>query len=474
MLDVKLCFYIFVLFSPGCRKLVDAGGPSTNINQTNVYTNDVTAASVLTGIYTIMSASNFATTGGITAMSLFPSLSSDEMALFSGVENTSYIACYTNSLTANNTGPVDFWSNIYPIIFIANSAIEGLGSSSSLTPSVKNQLLGEAKFIRAFCFFYLTNLYGDVPLVTTSNYKENSVLPRTPQVQVYNKIIEDLKSAVTLLSDNYVDASIIRSSSERLRPNKWAAMALLARTCLYTEDWSDAELYSDSIIKNKSLYTLEDLNNVFLSKSQEAIWQIQPVNAGQNTQEAILFIIPTAGPNNTDNPIYLSSYLLSSFESGDKRRLVWVDSTISSGITYFYPYKYKVNSLGAPVSEYEMIMRLGEQYLIRAEAKTHNNDYNGALDDLNIIRHRAELSPLSANSSIAILAFIQHERQIELFSEWGHRWLDLKRTQTVNAVMGIGGVCAGKGGNWRAESQLYPIAIAEIKNNPFLTQNPSY
>ncbi len=97
---------------------------------------------------------------------------------------------YRNNL--NNQTPT-FWSEIYKHVYTVNVALEGLSKSSTLTPAVKQQLMGEAKFLRAFFYFYLVNLYGDVPLVLTSDYKANSQLARTPGNLIYQQIIADLK-----------------------------------------------------------------------------------------------------------------------------------------------------------------------------------------------------------------------------------------------------------------------------------------
>jgi hypothetical protein len=141
--------------------------------------------------------------------------------------------------------------------------------------------------------------------------------------------------------------------------------------------------------------------------------------------------------------------------------------------TYYYPYKYKVNTPGAPVTEYEMVLRLGEQYLIRAEAEANNSDTNDAVNDLNVIRKRAGLANYAgATDKSSLLTAILHERQVELFSEWGHRWLDLKRTSVVDVVMPI--ATPQKGGTWQSSKQLYPLPQADLQDDPNLVQNPGY
>jgi hypothetical protein len=472
---------IMVLFAiSGCKKFTEVGFPETSNNANVVYNTDVQAIGVLTGIYAKME-TTLLSNPVILGMPVFTGLSSDELTLFDK-NNTALGPYYTNTLSGQM--PVSFWSNIYPVIFVTNSALDGLSSSTGLTPSVKQQLLGEAKFIRAFCYFYLVNLYGDVPLVLTTDYKKNALLARTSKDLVYQQIIDDLKDAQNLLSENYLDGSLTPYSSkaEKVRPTKWAANALLARTYLYTKDWANAEAQATSVINNSTLFSLDTLNGVFLKNSKEAIWQLQPIRSGifSNTQEGAIFKLPSTGPNTSQYPVYLSPFLLNTFEPNDQRKSKWVDSVVVSisGVpkTFYYPSKYKIGQKNTAVAEYSMVLRLAEQYLIRAEARTQQNNLGNAIADLDMIRQRAGL-PLIANtnpgiSQSALLDTILHERQVELFTEWGHRWLDLKRINKVDAVMSV--VTPQKGGTWETTDQLYPIPVTELQKDPNLTQNSGY
>ena len=461
---------IFLCTSFGCKKLVDVDAPDTSINEVNVFKADATAASVLTGIYTKLSQSSFGYFG-LSSISFFSGLSGDELTLYKGINNVSDIAYYHNALTNANTFTSDFWLNIYPIIFVANSAIDGVSNSPSLTPSIKQQLLGEAKFIRAFCYFYLVNLYGDVPMVTTTDFKENSSLSRSNKNLVWSQIIADLNDAKSLLSEKYLDADMLSVSTERVRPTKWAATALIARAYLYTQKWDSAVAASTEIINNSSLFYLNTVSEVFLKNSTEAIWQLQPVIFGQNTPDAWLYIIPLSGPSNT-HPVFLSDNLINSFEANDRRRANWIDSVLVGGEIYHFAYKYKSAVLNASIAEYEMVFRLAEQYLIRAEARSNQGDLFGGASDLNMIRNRAGLVSESFGTQGDLLSAIQQERRSELFTEWGHRWLDLKRTSLVDSVMNV--VSFVKGTKWSSNWQLYPISLSELQKDSKLVQNEGY
>ncbi len=470
----KQCLFciVFLLFGTiGCKKLVEVNSPDNRIESGNVYTSDATAIAVLTNLYSKLSATNYTGTASIPTISFSAGLSADEFTLWSGA-TANQLAYYRNALAVNIAGE-EFWRNIYPLIYPCNAAIEGLNSSVTLSPAVKKQLLGEAKFLRAFFYFYLVNFYGDVPLALSTDYTINSLLTRSTKDQVYQQIISDLRDAQNELVDGYVKVDGITlypvSSAEKVRPNKAAATALLARVYLYTGDYIHAEEQASLVISNSTYYNLASLNNVFLKNSVEAIWQLQPVTIGviTNTAEAVFFDLNLAPVGvNATHPVSLSSSLISSFEVNDQRAINgnWVKSytTTSAPITtFYYPYKYKISASGAAVTEYTMMLRLGEQFLIRSEARTQQGNISGAQSDLNAIRTRAGLPNTTASTQSALIAAILHERQIELFAEIGQRWLDLKRTGNVEAVMSV--QTPLKGGTWNTNWQLYPIPLTEIQ-----------
>jgi hypothetical protein len=471
-LSKSLCI-LLVFQICGCKKLVDIDAPVTSTNGEIIYGTDENAASVLTGLYSNLSLSNVGD-AGLSSISLYSALSADELSLFSGVTDKRYVAYYTNSLTSTNVG-LDFWSTVYPVIFTTNSVIEGVSKSETLSAGVKKQLTGEAKFVRALCYLYLTNLYGDVPLSLSTDHRINAQLTRTAQSEVYKTIINDLQDAQQLLSDKYVKADAVspysNGSEERVRPSKWAATALLARVYLFKGDWVSAEAQATTVINNASLYDTVATNKVFLKNNKEAIWQLQSVLPVLNTWEAYMFLLPSSGPNTSNYPFYISPNLVNSFEPGDKRKSSWTDSVVVSGTTYYYPSKYKAGLL-APSTEYNTVLRLGEQYLIRAEARAQQNKIAEAQSDLNLIRKRAGLPNTTAADKNSLIAAILHERQVELFTEWGHRWLDLKRIGNIDAVMSI--VAPQKGGTWETTDKLYPISKDELLYAPNLVQNPGY
>lgn len=454
----KIASLIVLTFLFGsCEDFIRIDPPKNQLVRETVYSDDATAITAITGIYTAMLDTDGFASGGFNSITLLAGLSSDEIFDFYG----SYPDFYLNSLTPlNSSVKSSLWELGYKYVYFANSVIEGLTASSNITQSLKKQLMAEAKFIRAFSYFYLTNLFGDVPIVTSTDYKVNSVATKSSKEAVFQFIIDELKAAKIDMPDDYLFAS-----GQRVRPNKSAATALLARAFLYHGDWEEAEIEATIVIDNTAQYSLlTDLNEVFIKNSKEAIWQLMPIYPDYNTQEGAMFIMDGYVPL-----VSLSDNILTAFEDGDLRQINWIGSFDDGSDTWYYPYKYKL-SYGYPLSEYSMILRLAEQYLIRAEARAHQDNLEGAKDDVNVIRIRAGLENTEAITQDEILFAIEHERQVELFTEWGHRWFDLIRTNRADEILG-----AVKAPNWESSDVLYPIPQVEIDNNANLKpQNPGY
>jgi hypothetical protein len=464
MIIYALLIHLFA----SCSKLVEVDGPSTSMTSDNVYADNVTAAAVLTSIYTTISQHSLTTSGSLKGISLKAGLSADELKLYS--TNPTLQRFYTNTLT--NVTNETFWENSYSYLYTLNTAIEKLQNASKLTDSIRRHLLGEAYFLRSFLNFNLVNFFGDVPLVTSTDYRINAVMPRIAKDKVYELVESDLKKAEDLLSENFLAQDITTLTEERVRPTKWAATALLARVYLYMQKWSEAETKASIVINKTDIFELVELENVFLKNSKEAIFQLQPVNNGWNTEEARLFNLPASGPNNTSNPVYLSNGLLDNFPAGDIRKQKWIAKRSVGSKTYYYANKYKSSTNGNAVTEYAMVLRLAEMYLVRAEAQAQLNNLPIALQDINKIRSRAGLSDTTLSDKDAVLNEIFTQRRLELFNEWGHRWLDLKRSGRIDAAMNIAKL--EKGSQWKSTMQLYPIPIYEINQNPYIIQNLDY
>lgn len=445
-----------VFTSTGCRKLLAVSPPEDHISTAMVFSSDTNALNALTGLYIqIMDNPRGLFNGSLT---IYGGLSSDE--LINTLPNAFESAFRTNTLSADNAVCANLYNTAYNLIHMANTLLTGLEGSKAVSAGQKAQLRGEAEFIRALVYFYLVNLYGGVPLVTTADYTTSAQLPRASPAEVYQQVLADLSDAQQLLAPAYVTTAAF--PNDRTRVNRAAATALLARVYLYLGQWGQADSAASAVINNP-LYRLEPgLDSVFLAGSREAIWQLQPVHGNMATAEGLAFI--PAGPPYPS--LYtLTNVLLNSFEPGDQRRVFW---TARAANGKYYAYKYKRAMYDPAWPEYDMVLRLGEVYLIRAEGRLLSGDVTGAAADLNVIRFRAGLPAVAAADSAGLMTALRHERQVELMVEWGHRWLDLKRMGVADVVLGA------EKPTWKPTAVLWPLPATELVNNPGLVQNGGY
>ncbi len=424
---------ILVVFSQSsCKKFIDVPPPIDKLVGSTVFESNSTAASAINGIYSTMVTTSVA--GGTYGPSVLLGLSSDELSLFSvsALPEPILTQAYVNALTSQNAPKL--WADYYNCIYQSNSALWGLSNSTKLDQTLKQQLIGEAKFIRAYCYFNLVNIYGEIPLVLKTDYKTNSKVAKSNIQEIYSQIIQDLRDAQNLLSENYVkfNGAI---STDRIRPNRWAATGLLSKVYLYQEKWDSSEVEATRVLQSP-LYTLDsDLNQISLPTSTEAIWQLEPAASGFNAPDGILRAAADYGGPSTTSPLLLSDSLINLFQTDDRRYIQWIGSLTSDGKVYHYANKYKLGYTGIAPTEYPVLLRLSEIYLIRSEALAHQNKVEESLSDLNVIRIKAGIPELSISLQSELLEAISKERRLELFTEFGNRWYDLKRTNKIDEVM---------------------------------------
>lgn len=459
----------FLLLLTSCEDSVEIPPPVNSITTTQTFADSSNANAAISGIYSQMISSDitFFSNGCVT---LAAGLSADELVPFDNSGPWSEL--YSNSLIEQNGVLLNLlWSRGYARIYQTNATIEGLNNSDNLKVAVKERLIAEAKMIRAFLYFNLAQLFNNVPNVTSTDWRKTQSEPQITYDEMMDEIKKSLLESIDFLPDDY---SLF--NNERLRVNKYAAHSLLARIYLYQENWQEADAASTLII-NSPLYQLASLDGTFDPNSTEAIWQltndssIYPFNG---LAEGMTFIPFFPG---LSARYYLNESLIESFEEEDLRWETWVGVTNFNDKDYFYPFKYTVGPAEAvpngPAHEYYMMLRLAEQYLIRAEARVHLGMLQEAVDDINMIRNRAGLEnyegPLEEQ---ALLDAIMQERRVELFAEWGHRWFDLKRTDRVDDVMSV--VTPQKGGTWESYKEWFPIPFDELLVSPQLEQNEGY
>lgn len=447
---------ILLFMSSSCDHFVEVDLPSSQLTSTAVFESYTTAESAMVEIYAkirdngLLSGSSFGLSNALGCYA-------DELQFY-GDNSSSSKAFYNNGLLSSNEAITAYWNSSYNQIYAANAVLEGVTHSSVLSQVQKDQLKGEALFVRALLHFYLVNLYGAVPYITTTDYTQNSVVSRMTVATVYDRIKADLETAILLLPVSY-------SSAERVRPNASTAHALLARVDLYNHNWAEAANEASAVLNNTD-YSLEpNLDAVFLKDSPTTIWQFSPVSDGRNTDDAQTFIF-TSGPPPL---VALSNSLLTAFSPLDQRKAHWTQAVTDGTTTWYHANKYKENATTPSSVEYTILFRLAEQYLIRAEARAQQGDLIGAKEDLNVIRNQAGLPDTTAITAQDIIAAVLQERQLEFFTEQGHRFFDLKRRGTIDAVLSPLKM------GWNTTDVLFPLPQTELLVNPNLNpQNPGY
>lgn len=456
-LITKFILLVYILLAIlSCDGFVEVELPKSQLTNAAVFEDYTTADAALTDIYANIRDNGMLSGSGFGISNQLGNYT-DELICNQSSNNIS-LPFYNNALLPSTTAVAGYWNSAYNQIYAANSIIEGAQASTALSGEQKKQLTGQAIFIRGLLHFYLVNLFGDVPYITSTDYKKNSTASRLAASEVYKKIILDLQSAMDLLpvSDGH---------SQRVRPDMATAAALLSRVYLYNGAYPEAANSASSLINADMVYTLEDVDSVFLNTSKETIWQLQSGEPGRNTQEAAFFVF-TSGP---PSQVCLTGDLVGSFSSSDLRKTSWIKEVTNGGTTWYHANKYKENNTTPASREYSIVLRLSEQYLIRAEARALQGDLIGAREDLDKIRHRAGLADSPAVTQAQILTAILQERRWEFFTERGHRFFDLKRLGLLDST--LSGVKAG----WNTTDRLFPIPQTELSTNPNLRpQNPGY
>lgn len=453
---IALLSFILVTGISSCEKYVTIGVANGQLSAEKTFATASSATAATLTLYSYYTTSQysmpyFTVVGSLPADELRYNGSTADLLEFS----QAYVTPLNSTLTNN------FWYFPYTVIREANLVIDGVSKSPTLTDSVKNQLIGEAEFLRAYYFFFLVNYFGDVPLTTNPLELQNATLPRSSADKVWAQIISDCKDAENRLPAAYVNTA----AYPRTRVNKYAAAALLARAYLYTKDYANAESEATKVIGATNIsYSLPDPASSFINSSPEVILQFA-TQYGFSTFYGSSYRSASA----TTVPLYtLATGFVNAFEPGDKRRNLWIDSVQSNGALFYKINKYKLATATAG-NEYNILFRLAEQYLIRAEARAQlATNLSGAQDDLDAVRTRAGLPNTTAATKDALISAVLAERNVELFGET-HRWFDIKRSGLTSNI-----IAPVKPAFISATNGLFPIPTSQILVNPNLTQNQGY
>lgn len=446
---------IISILLTSCESFTEVDAPQTQITSSAVFEEKSSANAALAEIYSRIREEGVVTgnsTGGTVLLANY----CDDLTYYGTNVNIEQFAKHT--LLPSNTYINTLWRSTYSHIYATNAFLEGIRASVKITGEDHDRFIGEALFIRAFLHFYLVNMYGQIPYVTTTDYNFNASIPKATVPEVYIQILEDLTEAKSLIPDTY-------PTNEPVRPNKAVVTALLARIYLYTQDWQNAAEYATNVIDSNRYSWQNDPSVEFLKENQAIIWAFHPGIAGLNTRDARSFVF-TSGPPSRST---LSTDLLNTFETGDLRKELWIKKITTNNVSWYHVNKYKKTTNTGVSVEYTILFRLAELYLIRAESRAKLNDLVGAKEDINKIRNRAGLPNTNAGTQEEVLTAIAKERRLELFTEQGHRFFDLKRTGKADEVLSLAKP------NWNVNHIVLPLPENELLlNDNLLPQNTGY
>jgi hypothetical protein len=435
-----------------CEKMLEVDIPANQIASGQVFEDVQTANSALASLYAGLW-DNSPLAGDQTGKLL--GTYTDDLSYFGSTSTNGVLEIYQNAQIDSNPAIYSYWSNAYQKIYLANSIIEG-AANSSLPQNEKNRIKGEALLVRSVIFFYLQQIFGDIPYPTTTEYWINQTLVKTPATQTLNLLATDLNESVTLLSDEY-------RSIERIFPNRKVAQLMLARVYILQMQWANAETSLKAVLQSPLYQFQNDVNKVFLNSSRHIIWQLKPKNSGDATKEVVVYYFTASAPTSFS----LSQDLVNIFSPSDLRKQNWMATVSFNGNTWSRSDKYKNRSNNT--TEYSIIFRLEEAYLLLAETLAQQNKITEALPYLNATRQRANLisftEPISKET---LLSEILLESRKEFFAEMGHRFFDLKRANRLNTLLTVKP-------NWKDFHKLWPLPQKELLLNSNLKpQNNGY
>lgn len=358
----------------------------------------------------------------------------------------------SHNVRADNANVASAWSAIYATINRANHIIAKVPNVTDplLTDALKNQLTGEAYFVRALAYFDLVRTWGGVQLALTPTNSANDKngIKRSSVADTYAQVLSDLTAAEPLLP----------ATTNRYRATQKTVWALRARYHLYQSEWALAESYATKLIGDGTNYNLVKPYSAFFANNvvatPESIFELSYsttyTNGHRNQWQ------PPAN-NGTRQWAPSDAFLTLVNDAtigGNRSALV---AKTAQGLWYGNMY-YR-----SPATDPAYVLRIAEQYLIRAEARAQLKDLTGALADLNAVRSRAGLAASSAVTQDEILLAIENERRLEFPFE-PHRWFDLVRTNRAAVVLGV----------TDKNKYVLPIPATEVLIDGSLEQNFNY
>lgn len=443
---------ILLLALSSCEKMIDVDLPNNQIVASQVFEDVQTGNAALAALYgslrdnSVLSASSAGAVLGTYT---------DDLDNYTPTDTNGLFGLYNNQQSDTNTVVYSTWAAAYQNIYTANAIIEGAQMSKSLPMAEKQRIAAEAIFVRAVLMYYLQGIYGDVPFPTWTDYNINKSISKKTSKEVLVELEKDLRYVADILTDNY-------RSTERIFPNRKTAQLMLAKIYMVQKKWQEAEELLRLVV-HSSLYPFQnDINKVFIKTEAHIIWQFKTQSPTEATKEATLYYFSNTAPS-----MYaLSSDLVNSLGNNDFRKQLWMTKVVANNVTFYRANKYK--NIAANSTEYSIVFRVDEAYLLLAETLAQQNNIGQSLIYLNPTRERAGLAPLGNMTKEELLNEILTENRKEFFTEMGHRFFDLKRREKLDLLQLTKP-------NWKMHHQLWPLPQRELLiNNHLYPQNNGY
>ncbi len=257
------------------------------------------------------------------------------------------------------------------------------------------------------------------------------------------------------------------ASTASNRATIYAVSALLSKVYLYQEKWDKVVSESQGIVQNQNFSFQQPIENQYKKESKSTIFQFSSTINGENTLEGSYFIINSGPPTR----VALRQDFINLFNPLDKRLQFWTKkvSNTTNTQSWYIPYKYKENANTGSSKEFSIVFGLSEIILMRAEAYLHTNELALAVKEINIIREKAGLNQFNSSNPNEIQKELILQRKLELFTEHGNRWFDLKRWKIAEETL------KPIKSNWKPRDLILPIPENELLINPNLNpQNDGY
>ena len=485
---------IMVLVIPGCSKILDKKPV------TQVITPDATSASISATDAENLTQGLYTNYRGYSSMewTVFDKIINGDVIsdnAYAGGDNLGTITLDNFTFNSLNSNLNRDWTYAYGMIGSVNIALPQIQNCTdpALTTVRKNEMLGEARFLRAFSYFDMVQLFGKLPIIleapelTSAETLLNSTLVSRSSVDsVYLAILNDLWFA----KNNVMD---VGASPSKVIITKGVVHATLAKVyaTMPIPNWDSVSYYCDLVIPHYSLLTqYSDLWDNAHKDNSEAIWAL--TYFGYGGPDGIGNWIPSihvgGSPGNYEGGGWKkfnlpTNDLVALFNSeGDSIRLnnsitfldITGQFTDPNWPSTHYPFLTKYNDPASGLNDFYVI-RLPDIMLLKAEALVKANDLAGALAIVTTIRARVGLGPKTGATADEVNKIIADERRMELAFE-GHRWFDLVRTGKAIEVMNAQTGGAGNNLNYNVQPHnlIMPVPQNQIDLNPRLDQNPGY